>query len=144
MSFRASVIEYQKALKSVESVLDAAAKAIIHSDVLCEDESWWGDDDDRRQTFQGCTYTNFKTGADNITLRFQEYVGCGEYEHYSLTLPYEALDDIEAWIRTRVEEQNTARQKKADAKAAEEEADRIVAEEAEKEHYLALKEKYEK
>jgi hypothetical protein len=138
MTFREEVIALQKAEKVVDARIRAAIPKIQDSTISHDD---W--DEDRQRGFKGYSYKEFSTDANEITLQLEIYAGCGEYDSAYLTLPYEALDDIETWIKQKETQQTEKRQAKANAEKAEEEKREAERIERERVEYLRLKEKFE-
>jgi hypothetical protein len=88
-------------------------------------------------------YTGYEIGANGLDISGEAYAGCGDYEHTNFHVPYEQLDNLEAWAEQRkahYAEKKRLRLEEAAAKEAEEQRE---ADEAERKQFEKLKVKYE-
>lgn len=88
-------------------------------------------------------FDGYETDSKGMEIKGKVYTGCGEYDHTRIHIPFEHLDNVEAWIALKKAEIDAAAQKRGAAKQAKEAQEKLEQEQAEREHYQALKVKYE-
>jgi hypothetical protein len=86
-------------------------------------------------------YEKAECEKDYIEITGYDYRCGGDYD--SFRVPYADLDDIDAFIVRRKAEEEEAWRRTAERKAAEDAEKLAAAEQAERQQYLKLKEKYE-
>lgn len=94
-------------------------------------------------TLSGFKFDGYEFYNNFVEIKGERYAGCGEYDHCSINIPYDALDNIDDFIQTKKDEITEEARKKAEAEAAEEAEIKRQQEEFEKQQYLELKQKYE-
>ena len=103
-----------------------------------------------REAFEKChavligshyDFDKYELDLNGVEITGYDYRCGGDYE--SFHIPYADLDDIDAFLVRRQAEIAEATRKVAEKKAAEEQQKKAKAEEAERQQYLKLKEKYE-
>lgn len=103
-----------------------------------------------REVFEKChaaligshyDFDKYEISSDSVEITGYDYRCGGDYESFSI--PIADLDDIDAFLVRRQAEIEEQKRLAAEKKAAEEQQKKAKAEEAERQTYLRLREKYE-
>jgi hypothetical protein len=121
---------------------DAFEKALAAGVVLDEQR-----DDDGEYVFLPTKakykFDGFEIDSKGIEIKGSIYAGCGDYDYTHIHIPFDMLDNLDAWIEQQKAEIDEASRKRVEAKEAKEAQEKLEQEQAEREHFQALKEKYE-
>jgi len=85
----------------------------------------------------------YEFGEKGITLKGRKYCGGGEYDYLQIIIPHGWLDNIDGWIEAQKKAYDEHECQRLEKKATKEVQEKAEAEEAQRQHYLELKAKYE-
>jgi hypothetical protein len=146
MTFRERVIQKQKQDSEINILCTAAFEAIKNASLFSDEwleygstgniDSWRSFKLDEYE-FSGNTF-----GAQTFRLNGRSYVGNNEYDYKDITLSYEDMDNLEAFIKRRKKEALEIVQKLREDERRSIRVEKIEHETRELEQYKKLKEKY--
>lgn len=135
--------QYEQISNELYTFSKSAFEKALASGVVLEEQ--WGDDHDRifLPTKQNYKFDSFEIDSKGIEIKGSVYAGCGDYDYTSIHIPFDYLDNIDGWIELKKAEIDEAARKRVEAKEAKEAQELLEQEQAERDQFQALKEKYE-
>jgi ABC-type lipoprotein release transport system permease subunit len=89
------------------------------------------------------TFSGYEVDSHGIEIKGLTYTGGGEYDYTHICIPFDALDNLDAWIEAKKAEIAFAAKERADMRAAKEAREVLEQEQAERAYFQTLMEKYE-